>query len=102
MKETAAPVQHQPQKPELHHYAQKKPVSRLNGKLGSTFSSAKPGSSAEIMPTGMGAAINVAEVVNRTNEALLTRLRGLGGPGGGVIGRRHGVGLGTAVAAVAA
>jgi|SRR5580658_7712100 hypothetical protein len=73
-----------------------------SGGQGSTFSSAKPGSSAEIMPTGMGAAINVAEVVNRTNEALLTRLRGLGGPGGGVIGRRHGVGLGTAVAAVAA
>ena len=43
-----------------------------SGGQGSTFSSAKPGSSAEIMPTGMGAAINVAEVVNRTNEALLT------------------------------
>jgi hypothetical protein len=73
-----------------------------SGGLGSTFSSAKPGSSAEIMPTGIGAAINVAEVVNRTNEALPIRLRGLDGPGGGVIGGRHEVGLGTAVAAVAA
>ena len=45
MKETAAPVQHQPQKPELHHYAQKKPVSRLNGKFQAPKVSRKPGSS---------------------------------------------------------